>query len=98
MDVDDAFGKRAEEFALENAHESGEHNEVDVRFGKGGDKSLLGFFVEFCPEFSWGDEKGTQAMTFGKMQNAGIFDVAGDERDCHWRFGASAIFGEGIEV
>ena len=98
MDVDDAIGEGAEEFAFEDAHEAGEDDEIDLFFLKGGDEALLGFFVEFGAEFAGRNESGLEVVILCEGKDPGVFDVGGDDDDFHGGTGARAVAGDGIEV
>ena len=98
VDVDDAVGEGAEEFAFEDAHEAGEDDEVDLGVLENGDEALLGFFIELGAEFSGRDEDGFEAVALREGENAGSLDVTGDDDDFHGGTGARAVPREGIEV
>ena len=98
MDINDAVGKGAKEFALEDAHEAGEDNEVDLLFLEGGDEASFSIFVELGAEFSRRDVDRFEVVIFGEGENASILDIGGDHDDFHGGTGAGAIPGERIEV
>ena len=98
MDVDDAIGEGAEEFAFEDAHEAGEDDEVDLFFLEDSDEAFLGIFIEFGAKFSGRDVEGFEGMGFGEGKDAGVLDVGDDKDDFHGGAGAGAVAGEGIEV
>jgi hypothetical protein len=98
VDVDDAVGKSAEEFAFEDAHEAGEHDEINLGILEHGDEALFGLFVEFGAEFAGRDVECFEFVSACQLENAGVFDVTGDDDDFHGGAGAGAVTREGIEV
>jgi DNA polymerase III subunit delta' len=98
MNIDDAVGEGAEEFAFEDAHEAGEDDEVDLRVLENGDESLFGFFIKLGAEFSGRDEDGFEAVALREGKDAGPLDVRGDDDNFHGGTGARAVTREGIEV
>jgi hypothetical protein len=98
MDVDDAVGEGAEEFAFQDAHETGEDDKIDLGVLEDGDEAAFGLFVELGAEFSGRDVDGFEFVLLRQRENAGGLDVAGDEDDFHGGAGAGAVAGEGIEV
>ena len=98
MDVDNAVGEGAEEFAFENAHEASESDVIDTGFAEGGNVALFGFFVEFGAEFSRRDEFRGQPPFARVLKNARALDVADHQRDFRRHLAARDGLGNGGKV
>jgi hypothetical protein len=98
VDIDDAVGEGAKEFAFQDAHEAGEDDEIYLCVLEDGDEALLGFFIELGAEFSGRDEYGFEVVALREGEDAGVLDIAGDDDDFHGGAGARAVPREGIEV
>ena len=98
VNINDAIGEGAEEFAFEDAHEAGEDDEVHLGVLQDGDETLLGFFIELGAEFSGRNEDGFEAVALREVEDAGALDVTRDDDYFHGGTGARAISREGIEV
>jgi hypothetical protein len=98
MDVDDAIGEGAEEFAFQDAHEAGEGDVINLRFFEGGDVAGFGFVVEFGAEFSRGDKLGVEFAFARALENAGGFDVAENGDDFVGAIGSATAISDGDHV
>jgi hypothetical protein len=81
VDVDDTPGERAEEFPFEDAHEAGQHDEIDATAGQELDQLRFSGFVQFGSVFPRWDEFAFDPSLPGLLQDAGISHVAYDDRD-----------------
>ena len=81
MNVDDSIRESAEEFTFQDAHESGEHDEIDPRLLKSLDVGLFRVVIEFGAEFAGGDVFRRQPPFAGSRQNSGVGNIAENNRD-----------------
>ena len=98
MDVNDAVGEGAEEFAFENAHEAREDNKVDLFFLENGDEAPFSLFIEFSAKLSGRDVERFERVGFGEGQDPSVLDVGDDHDDFHGGARPSAVARERIEV
>ena len=88
MDVEDAVGEGRDEGGRDDAHVTGEADEIDVVVVELGDH--LGVVIGALAASGWDGESG-QAEVAGGGEAGGVFDVREDDGD----FGVEAVFGDG---
>ena len=78
MDIEDAVRKGSYEIGGEQAHVSGETDQIDSAFVKGGDDlAVIGFALE-----SFGrDDASREAALLGTVDAGGVFAIAEDDCD-----------------
>jgi hypothetical protein len=78
VDIENAIGERGDEVGREQAHVSGEADEIDFGFvERGDDLAVEGFALEAFG----GDDAGGQAAFFGAFDAGGAFAIAEDNGD-----------------
>jgi hypothetical protein len=70
VDIDNSSFEGAKEIALEDAHESREHDEIRLRAAKGIDKRVFGLLVEFRAERPGRDEAGWNVSFSGAVEDS----------------------------
>ena len=88
MDVEDAVGEGRDEGRRNDAHVTGEADEIDVVVVELGDH--LGVVIGALAASGWDGQSG-QAEVAGGVEAGGVFDVREDDGD----FGVEAVFGDG---
>lgn len=81
VDVHDALIKGAKELAFQNAHESRQHHEIDLRFLQGGDISPFRVVVKFGAELPRGYMPGRYAKRLRPGKDSRVRDIADDHGD-----------------
>lgn len=98
MDIDDAPFKRAQKIALQDAHETGEDDQIHLGRLQLFHESALGVLVQFGAEFSRRDEAGGKIAFAGVGQNSRGFDIAEDDGGGRWNFPRRDGIGDGDKV
>ena len=98
MDVDHAIGEGTEEVALENPHEAGEHDHINLRLDQPLHERLLRLLVELRPKLSRCDEFGEELPFTSAVQDAGIRHVADDDGDLRRDLTAGTRLGDGHHI
>lgn len=93
VDVEDVAGKGVEEGLFDQAHESGEADELGSGVTEGGGGLELGFHGEFLGVAPAVDEGGGEAGILGPLEDECLGVVGEDEDD----FGVEAALADGVE-
>ena len=93
MDVHDAAFKRAQKFALQHAHETGEHDQIHFGCLQRDDKCTLGLLVQLGAEFSRRDELRRNFPFARVRQNSRALDIAQHDGDFRRNFSRSDSIG-----
>ncbi len=96
MDVHDAIRKGVDEYRRQNAHETGEADEVDIVVIELGEHSLL----ELGPglELAVRNEDGRHVLGLGASQHRRVWDVGDEQPDLAVRVGAPGRMDQRLEV
>ena len=98
MDVHDVAFERAQKFAFEHAHETGEHDQIHLRRLQRGDVIALGILIQLGAEFSGRDELRRNFPPARVRENSSAFDIAQDDAGFRWNFSRRDGGGDGGEV
>ena len=98
MNVHHAIRENAEEFAFQNPHETGEHDQIDVRILKCVDEGAFGIVIQLGAKFSGSNEFGAQATFARSLQDSGLGYIAEDDCDLSRDFSVGARISDRDEV
>ena len=98
MDIDDPSREGIQERFLDDAHVSGEHDEIDLGLLEKLDKFRFGLWCQLGAEGAWGDEMPRDSKGLCQIKNAGALHIG--EHD-HWFASENACsmgFGKGAKI
>lgn len=98
MDIDDAPLECAQKIALQNAHETGEHNQIHPRILQRGDKCAFRILVQLGAKFSRRNELCGYFPVARARQNAGALDIAQDDGGFRRDFSGGDGVGDGDKI
>ena len=98
MDVDDPAFKSAQEFALQDPHETRQQHQINPGVPKRVDIGALCLIVQLRSEFPRRNKLRRQSSFAGPLEDAGPFNVAQDEDDLGRDFSRMTGLGKGHQV
>ena len=92
MNIDDSALERPQEFSFQNPHETREGNKVNLGLSQLFNKCALSILLELGTEFTGLNKTRGQISLTRPRQDAGVFDIAQNNRDfCGERARSSSI-------